>query len=121
MRRVQSAIVILALLAIPAALVARTGPCARSQCKRMCALILDSVGEAGRPHCMCGMATNGAKCSTHSQQQLPDYGLNAPIAPTMLSAHVAIAAPDSTRRAVTRGVNFLAAEFASEFFEPPRT
>lgn len=119
MRRVQSAIIIIGLLAVPLALLARTGPCAQSRCSRMCALILRSV-RAQYQRCTCGMTTDGAQCATHTSQQVPDYGLNAPIAPTMPSARVAISAPNSTRRAIARTTNFASFEFASEFFEPPR-
>jgi hypothetical protein len=119
MRRVQSAIVIVALLAIPLALLARTGPCAQSQCSRMCDLILRSV-RAQHMRCTCGMTTDGSQCAKNSSQKLPDYGLNAPMPPTMPSARVAIALPGFARRAVAQIAEFSAPEFSSEFFEPPR-
>ena len=119
MRRVQSAMVIVALLAIPLALLARTGPCAQSQCSRMCAIILHSV-RAQHMRCTCGMTADGSPCQKNSSQKLPDYGLNAPMAPTMPSARVALAPPNSARRAVALIGNCSAIEFASDIFEPPR-
>jgi hypothetical protein len=119
MRRVQSAITIVALLAIPLALLARTGPCAQSQCSRMCDLILRSV-RAQHMHCTCGMTADGSQCPMHSPQKLPDYGLNSPMAPTMPSPRLALAPPNSARRSIARTAEFSASEFAFEFFEPPR-
>jgi hypothetical protein len=119
MRRVQSAIVIVALLAIPLALVARTGPCAQSQCSRMCDLILRSV-QAQHMRCTCGMTAGGSQCPTNSSQKLPDYGLNAPMAPTMPSARITIAAPDSERRIVAFDSDPAIRGFRFELLQPPR-
>jgi hypothetical protein len=122
MRRVETAIVIVALLAIPIALPARTGPCAQSQCSRMCGLILRSLHTTERKHqhCICGMSGDGQHCATQPSQKLPDYGLNAPIAPTLPSARTNIAAPNSARGIIARDTRFAVPEFVSEFFEPPR-
>lgn len=117
MRRIQSAIVIVALLAVPAALLARTGPCAPSDCSQMCGMILR--GAHAHRHCVCGTSDRAAQCSTQSQKT-PDYGLNAPIAPTMVSARVAIAPPVPNRRAAEPRADFVFFDFAPEFFEPPR-
>jgi hypothetical protein len=119
MRRVLSAITVVALLAIPLALPARTGPCAQSKCSRMCAIILRSV-HAQHLRCTCGMNMDGAQCPMHSSQQVPDYGLNAPIAPTMPSARVVVAAPSSTRRPYIRNAEFTASGFRFELLQPPR-
>jgi hypothetical protein len=120
MRRVQSAIVIVVLLAIPVALPARTGPCAEFECGHMCALILHSVRAADHQHCVCGMAMGESQCSQHSSQKIPDYGLNAPIAPTMPSVRAAIVPPVPTRRAAPARTRFADSDFVSEFFKPPR-
>ncbi|MGA9883097.1 MAG: hypothetical protein WBQ34_05200 [Candidatus Acidiferrales bacterium] len=119
MRRVPSAIVIVALLAIPLALLARTGPCAQSQCSRMCDLILRSV-RAQHMRCTCGMTADGSQCARNSSQKLPDYGLNAPMAPTMPSARVAVAAPSFSRRAIPRDVESSSFGFRFELIQPPR-
>lgn len=122
MRRVQSAIVIVAMLAIPLALLARTGPCAQSQCSRLCALILRSAhAEQGKhQRCICGMTPGSQQCAGHSGQQTPDFGLNAPMPPTMPSARVAIAAPDSERRASVAVAEFASSDFRFELLQPPR-
>ncbi|MDE3170424.1 MAG: hypothetical protein KGL75_09790 [Acidobacteriota bacterium] len=119
MRRVPSMIVILALLAVPVALVARTGPCARSDCDQMCGLVLRSVRAGLHGHCVCGMNRGTGECPTPSQK-LPDYGLNAPIAPTMLSARLTIARPIPTLRAAESTADFVSSGFISDVFEPPR-
>ncbi|MGH9564118.1 MAG: hypothetical protein ACRD3S_21915 [Terracidiphilus sp.] len=120
MRRVQSAIVVMAMLAIPLALLARTGPCAQSQCSRMCAMILRSVNAAQHQHCTCGKAIGGAQCANHSSRQIPDYGLNAPIAPTMPSARASIAVLHSERRALVSDAAFASSGFRFELIQPPR-
>ncbi|MGA9883028.1 MAG: hypothetical protein WBQ34_04825 [Candidatus Acidiferrales bacterium] len=120
MRRFQSATVVIAMLAIPLALLARTGPCAQSKCSRMCAIILRSVNTAKHQRCICGMAMGGQQCAGHSSQQVPDYGLNAPIAPTMPSARVAVAPPDSERRAQIRDAAMVSPGFRFELIRPPR-
>lgn len=119
MRRVQSAMTIVALLAIPLALLARTGPCAQSNCSRMCAIILRSV-RAQHMRCTCGMTTDGSQCPMNSSQKIPDYGLNAPMAPTMPSARVVVAAPGFTRRAIAREVESPTFGFRFELIQPPR-
>lgn len=120
MRRFQSATVIIAMLAIPLALLARTGPCAETPCSRMCAIILRSVNAAQHQRCVCGMAIGGQQCAGHSSRQVPDYGLNAPIAPTMPSARVTIAPPDSERRAVILDSSLTSSGFRFEMIQPPR-
>jgi hypothetical protein len=122
MRRAQSAIVIVAMLAIPLALPARTGPCAQSKCSAMCAMILRTARAEGLKHppCICGMMQDGQQCPSRSQQQPPDFGLNAPMPPTMPSARVAMAVPDFQRRPFTRDPEFLASGFRFEFLQPPR-
>jgi len=119
MRRVQSAFVIVALLAIPLALLARTGPCAQSQCSRMCDLILRSV-RAQHMRCTCGMTADGSQCPANSSQKLPDYGLNAPMAPTMPTARVALATPVFTRRALASETDPTVSGFGFELLQPPR-
>lgn len=119
MRRVQSAIVIFALLAIPVALPARTGPCAQSECSRMCALILRSVG-AEHMRCTCGMKAGASKCPSNTSQNQPDYGLNAPMAPTMPAERVSITPPDSERRAPISDAAFAFSGFRFELLQPPR-
>jgi len=122
MRRVQSAILIFSLLAIPLALPARTGPCAQSRCSRLCALIMHSThAEQGKHmHCTCGMTPGSQQCAGHSGQQTPDFGLNAPMPPTMPSAHVAVRAPASGRRALVCDLEFASSGFRFELLQPPR-
>ncbi|HVB85863.1 MAG TPA: hypothetical protein VNK23_04255 [Candidatus Dormibacteraeota bacterium] len=122
MRRVLSAIVMVAMLAIPLALPARTGPCAQSKCSAMCAMILRTARAEGMKHppCICGMMQDGQQCPGRSQQQAPDFGLNAPMPPTMPSARVAMAVPDSQRRPYIRNSDFLASGFRFELLRPPR-
>lgn len=112
----------MAMLAIPLALPARTGPCAESQCSRMCAIIMRSahLEQSKHQRCICGMMPGSQKCGGSSGQQTPDFGLNAPMPPTMPAARVAIVAPDCRRRAVRRDARFSASGFRFELLQPPR-
>jgi hypothetical protein len=122
MRRVQATIVILAMLAIPLALPVRTGHCAQSKCSAMCAMILRTARAEGMKHppCICGMMHDGQQCPGRSPQQTPDFGLNAPMPPTMPSVRVAVAVPDFQRRPFVRNFEFLASGFRFELLQPPR-
>jgi hypothetical protein len=122
MRRFQSAILIFSLLAIPLALPARTGPCAESQCSRLCALIMHSAHaeQDKHRHCTCGMTTGSQQCAGHSGQQTPDFGLNAPMPPTMPSARTVVITPDSGRRALVCDSDFACPGFRFELLQPPR-
>jgi len=66
------------------------------------------------------MMQDGQQCPGRSPQQAPDFGLNAPMPPTMPSARVAMAVPDSQRRPLARKLEFLASGFRFELLQPPR-
>jgi len=115
MRRIQSAALVLALFAMPLALVARALAGAPQECAMACcrgerAMAMHCAHGAGAtPFAMCGRAA-----------QTPDYGLAAPIAPTELSASVRLDKPKA-RRAI---FDFTDLKFTTGYsfppFEPPR-
>lgn len=115
MRRIQAAALVLALFAVPMALVARALAGAPQECAMACcrgerAMAMHCAHGAGAtPFAMCGRAT-----------QMPDYGLAAPVAPTELSASVALEKP-RVRRA---SFGFTDLNFTNGYsfppFEPPR-
>jgi len=110
------------MLAIPLALLARTGPCAQSKCGAMCAIILRTARAEGikHPPCVCGMMQSGEQCPGRSKQQVPDYGLNAPMPPTMPAARTEITALRSARRPAALYAEFTASGFRFELIQPPR-
>jgi hypothetical protein len=114
MRRIQAAGVVLALLAVPLALVARGQVCASQQCVMACCRGHHAMkcgrGAAGMSHC--------AMCS--ESRPMPDYGLASPIAPFDLPASVELPRPVAARAvSVVMAVSDSAGHFSPPF-NPPR-
>jgi len=114
MRRAKAILVIVALLAIPLALLARSGSCEQAQC--MCCLMHGAKAQHGKgmscSHCA------GKKCGMGAA--IPDFGLNALMAPTAPAAVAALHAPGAQRRVVLSFAQSNVAGFTSIPFEPPR-
>jgi len=110
MYRAKAALVIIALLATPLALLARAMACESSTCAMMCCL----------PHSSHSSAPVPCHCSGKSQKQLPDFGLIAPIAPTMTEDFASVGIPDSARQPRQSASPSLARGFTSAPFTPPR-
>src|SRR5579863_6422007 len=95
MHRAQSILLILALLATPLALLARGIACAGSDCDMACCRMHMGPSASGMScsHCdnLCGMKTHNKAL---------DFGFIAPMAPTIRSAHAALALPSSVRQNV---------------------
>lgn len=115
MRRAQAILVVVALLAIPLAMLARSGPCEQTQC--MCCLMHGSKAQHGKAM-QCSHCSGQKKCGIGSQ--LPDYGLIAPMAPTTPAPQTALAALAVSRRVLVNYAPGLPTGFSSEPFEPPR-
>lgn len=115
MRRIQAAALVVALLAVPAALVARAYA-GLLDCTMMCCRGHQSMKMN------CGHAARGAaQCAMCSDSKpTPDYGLASPLAPFELQESTKLSA-----RSVTRE-NFVAAKvlefegYVSPPFNPPR-
>jgi hypothetical protein len=116
MRRAEAIVVIVALLAIPLALLARRGSCEQAQC--MCCLLHGAEAQHGKgmscSHCA------GQKCAMNSGHSRTDYGLIAPMAPTAPAARVVLAVPEITRRAFVLQAPAVPAGFLGVPFQPPR-
>jgi hypothetical protein len=120
MRRAQSILVIIALLATPLALVARTDSPEESQCSRMCCLV--RRGHSAKPHrCICGVPAQRLQCAMKPMPHTPDYGLNAPMAPTEPSSLVSLAALQTERGFVVSPAQPLPSGFSPVPFQPPRS
>lgn len=115
MRRIQATALVLALLAVPMALVARVLADAPQECTMACcrgqraSTMHCAHGTGAAPFAMWGCAA-----------QMPDYGVAAPIAPTELSASVTLQEPQARRAIFTfRALNFTTG-YSFPPFEPPR-
>ncbi|HET6198881.1 MAG TPA: hypothetical protein VFD93_00945 [Candidatus Acidoferrales bacterium] len=116
-RRIQSAALILALLAAPLALLSRSYACAASQCTMMCCLP-HKHARAMSMHCQSDAA--GA-CAMHcdSQKNL-DYGLASPLPPTQLRAAFTLPAPEPAEMLFLAHNPRVANGFSRIPLEPPR-
>src|ERR1700730_501396 len=108
MRRAQAMLVIIALLATPLALLARSATNGMPECNRMCCL-QHGAHSAQLHHPMnrfaymvdlCRHATGQTKCTCamRAGSQHVDYGFLAPIVPTVPSAGACAMIPNATRR-----------------------
>ncbi|MBZ5696078.1 MAG: hypothetical protein LAN36_12055 [Acidobacteriia bacterium] len=111
MRRLRAIAVIVALLATPLALLARGMACEASACT-MCCPMHTSHSHSGQP-----MACH---CSTKSRNSAPDFGLIAPIAPTMPAPLVTLAVPDAVRQPFSTYTQSAVSSFLSAPLQPPR-
>lgn len=122
MRRVHAIFVIVALLATPLALLARTD-CMETTCDCMCALVQKSLASrAQHAKMLCGqLPGQKPSCATNAKNHSPDYGLNTMMAPTAPASLVALVAPGATRQTVLRYAQIIPSGFLSAPFQPPRS
>jgi len=115
-RRIQSLSLILALLAVPLALVARSYACAPQQCTMMCCL---AHKRAMNMNCSGagGSSTCAMKCNSNKNI---DYGLASPLPPTQLSAALLLPAPRSAEMLFAADYRHAVSGFYRIPFEPPR-
>jgi hypothetical protein len=123
MRRAQAILVIVALLATPLALLARTAEGSMSACAGMCC-------PTHRPHaarvlhenmpCHHGNAGQFFECTMTPGHHGIDYGLIAPVGPTTPSAIVFIGAPDVNRTTTGQHAEVAISGFLSTPLQPPR-
>jgi hypothetical protein len=120
MRRAQSILVIVALLATPLALLARTDSGEQTQCGHMCCVV--RRGHSAKPRrCICGVPAQKLQCAMKSMPHTPDYGLNAPVAPTEPSSLVSLAVPQTKRGALVSIAQMTPSGFSRVPFLPPRS
>src|SRR5487761_176317 len=113
MRRIQAVSLIIALLAVTLALVARGYGCALQRCTMMCCLPhtkMNCSGASGAPACK-------MQCNSHKNI---DYGLASPLAPTQLAEGVTLPAPKVARLSSFLPRHMASSGFAFEPFKPPR-
>ena len=121
MQRTKAILVILALLASPLALLARTANGGASECGRMCCLPHGHhVAQSEKMECHHSNQKNCPDCAMKSGQQNLPYGLIAPIVPSTPSALASVAIPGSSANISVMFREFPAAGFQSVPFQPPR-
>jgi hypothetical protein len=127
MRRAQSVLLVIALLATPLALLARANSYAASDCGQFCCLPHAAHASETRQSiadgmsCQHGAAGHTLICSMKSGSHHIDYGLNSPVDPTSVSSLIQIAPPVVSRSAPASQVEFPAFGLHSPPFEPPRS
>jgi hypothetical protein len=122
MRRAHAILVILALLATPMALLARSD-CDRSGCDCMCDLVNRSLqAHAHRGSMLCGQAgTSIHQCAMNMKHHPPDYGLNTMMAPTAPHPVVSLLVPSVAAPFSAASAFLTIRGFLPVPFQPPRS
>jgi hypothetical protein len=115
-RRLQAILAIVALLAVPLALFARGEACQRTECPCCAAHASQNHGK----RMSCSQCSGQGKCGM-STPAAPDYGLNAPMAPTAPESLATLPEPDAARYNVLYRAQSIAPGFTSAPFNPPRS
>jgi len=122
MRRAHAILVILALLATPMALLARSD-CDRSACDCMCTLVNKTLLAHGHhAPLLCGQAAGSMhQCAMNTKHHPPDYGLNTLMAPTAPLPVASLAASITTAQVFAPQMLSTPSGFLAAPFEPPRS
>ncbi|HVB35846.1 MAG TPA: hypothetical protein VND42_01300 [Candidatus Acidoferrales bacterium] len=121
MRRTQSVILVIALLAVPLALLARGYACAPHQCAMMCCPAHKGGGHAMNMNCTGrGSAGSSACAMRYNSNKNIDYGLASPLPPTQLSAALSLPAPRTAETSFRGDYRDAIPGFSRIPFEPPR-
>jgi hypothetical protein len=122
MRRAHAILVILALLATPMALLARSD-CDRSACDCMCDLVSHSLAaNAHKAPKLCGQAASSLhQCAMNAKSHPPDFGLNTLMAPTAPLPVAAFAASIATAPVFAPDTLAAPSGCLAAPFEPPRS
>jgi len=120
MRRAHAILVILALLATPMALLARSD-CNSSACNCMCDIVNRSLLAHAHHPPLCGQAATSMRhCSMNTTHNPPDYGLNTLMAPTAPLPLATLASLPATARLAAPSPLPTPSGFFAAPFEPPR-
>jgi hypothetical protein len=123
MRRAHAILVILALLATPMALLARSD-CNQSACDCMCDLVNRTLLAHGHHGpILCGGQAAGSMhhCVMNTKHHPPDYGLNALMAPTAPPPVATLGSLPVAAQLTTSSALAAPSGFFSAPFEPPRS
>lgn len=119
--RCQGVLLIVALLAVPLALLVRGIACDTSG--MICCSSHGPSSQSQKQGMLCGRrpAGHAPMCGTKSGHQPLDYGFIAPMAPTAPEALVVLAAPSAARQSLAFDSQSELPGFRSAPFEPPRS
>ncbi len=122
MRRAHAILVILALLATPMALLARSD-CSQSACDCMCDLVNRTLLAQGhRAPMLCGQAAGSLhQCAMNTKHHPPDYGLSTLMAPTAPLPVASLVASVTAARILASQMYSAPSGFFAAPFEPPRS
>jgi hypothetical protein len=130
MRRAPAILTVIALLATPLAVLARSATDGMPGCKRICCLqhgarsahLHHPMNRAASVGDFCRHAAGQKKCTCamRAGDQHMDYGFLAPVVPSAPSAIASVVIPDATRRFASLFAELPATGFHSAPFEPPR-
>jgi hypothetical protein len=123
MRRMHAILVILALLATPMALLARSD-CNQTACNCMCDLVNRTLLAQGhRAPLLCGGQAGGSMhhCTMNTKHHPPDYGLNTLMAPTAPLPVASLAASFTIAQIFVPQMLSMPSGFVTAPFEPPRS
>lgn len=121
MRRAHAILVILALLATPMALLARSD-CNQSACDCMCSLVTKTLlAHPRHAPLLCGQAAGSThQCAMNTKHHPPDYGLNTLMAPTAPLPVASVMASTATAQVFTPSALSAPSGFLAVPFLPPR-
>lgn len=121
MHRAHAILVILALLATPMALLARSD-CSESACDCTCTLVNKTfLAHGRRGPLLCGQAAGSMhQCAMNTKHHPPDYGLNALMAPTAPLPVASLAASVIRADVFAPQMPSAPSGFLAAPFEPPR-
>jgi len=123
MRRAQAILLIVALLATPLALLARSGAGSMSGCAGMCCATHGShAARVLHEKMLCHHGEHGHafECTMTSGHLSVDYGLIVPVAPTAPSAIASVGIPNASRDVTEQLLEVASSGFLSTLFQPPR-
>lgn len=122
MRRVQAILVMLALLATPMALLARSD-CNQSACDCMCTLVNKTLLAHGHhAPLLCGQAAGSLHhCTMNTKHHPPDYGLSTLMAPTAPLPVAELTASVTAAQVLAPQMLSTPSGFLAAPFEPPRS
>lgn len=122
MHGAHAILVILALLATPMALLARSD-CRQSACDCTCTLVNRAfLGHGRRGPLLCGQGAGSMHpCAMNAKHHPPDYGLNALMAPTVPLPVASLAASVISADVFEPQILPTPSGFLAAPFEPPRS
>ena len=123
MRRAQAILVIIALLATPLALLARSAGGSMSGCAGMCCPTHGAhAARVLHEKMLCHHGETGHffECSMTPGHHGIDHGLISTVAPTTPSAIISVGAPDVHRAVASQRLEVATSGFLSTLLQPPR-